>query len=377
MPKIDTSGWGEFRLGKLLNLKNGETKGTGIFNIVNSVAYHGKDIEETNEDAPDTINYVTRSKFNNGVKCKVLKKESYIVNPAGTISFGAENADFFYQTEEYITGNKMYYIDTSALSKYSCAFLKSVLEATFTANFSFSDGMTPARIYDAVIKLPIDSKGNPDWQYMEDYMRNIEVRVSDSISKLESAKDIESSKIDVSSWGEFRIGDLFTQERGKESSPNRVEDGTLPMVNEINTNNGIAKFGKSSNVILGNCITVSVNYATNVFYQKNDFCASVNILVIRNTNMNEYSGKFIAGILSRNNLKYDYTNKISKDRLNDEFIKLPVDSKGNPDWQYMEDYMRNIEVRVSDSISKLESVLYSSEVSDLENSVSVILKGGE
>ena len=39
--------------------------------------------------------------------------------------------------------------------------------------------------------------------------------------------------------------------------------------------------------------------------------------------------------------------------------------------------MRNIEVRVSTSISKLESVLYSSEVSDLENGVSVILKGGE
>jgi hypothetical protein len=169
-------------------------------------------------------------------------------------------------------------------------------------------------------------------------------------------------KIDISGWGEFRIGDLFTQERGKESSPNRVEDGTLPMVNEINTNNGIAKFGKSSNVILGNCITVSVNYATNVFYQKNDFCASVNILVIRNTNMNEYSGKFIAGILSRNNLKYDYTNKISKDRLNDEFIKLPVDSKGNPDWLYMEEYMKNIEVSVCDKISKLESA------KDVENS---------
>ena len=160
-------------------------------------------------------------------------------------------------------------------------------------------------------------------------------------------------KIDTSSWGDFRIGDLFTQERGKESSPNRVEDGTLPMVNEINTNNGIAKFGKSSNVILGNCITVSVNYATNVFYQKNDFCASVNILVIRNTNMNEYSGKFIAGILSRNNLKYDYTNKISKDRLNDEFIKLPVDSKGNPDWQYMEEYMKNIESKVKRKIDML------------------------
>ncbi len=189
--KIDVSGWGEFRLGKLLNLKTGETKGTGIFNIVNSVAYHGKDIEETDKNTTACLNYVTRSKFNNGIKCKVSKKDSYAINPAGTISFGAENADFFYQTEEYITGNKMYYIDTSVLSKYSCAFIKSILEATFTANYSFSDGMIPARIYDESIKLPIDSQCNPDWQYMEDYMRNIEARVGDSLSKLISISSIQ------------------------------------------------------------------------------------------------------------------------------------------------------------------------------------------
>ena len=185
--KIDTSSWGEFRLGKLLDLKTKDTKGTGLFNIVNSVAYHGKDIEETDENTPDGLNYVTRSKFNNGIKCKVVKKDLYTINPAGTISFGAENADFFYQTEEYITGNKMYYIDTSALSKYSCAFLKSVLEATFTANYSFSDGMIPARIYDEVIKLPIDINGESDWVYMEDYMRNLETTVSNSLTKLQSA----------------------------------------------------------------------------------------------------------------------------------------------------------------------------------------------
>ena len=81
----------------------------------------------------------------------------------------------------------MYYIDTSALSKYSCVFLKSVLEATFTANYSFSDGMIPARIYDEVIKLPIDINGEPDWVYMEDYMRNLETTVSNSLTKLQSA----------------------------------------------------------------------------------------------------------------------------------------------------------------------------------------------
>ena len=85
----------------------------------------------------------------------------------------------------------MYYIDTSSLSELACKFLKSILEATFTANYSFSDGMIPARIYDENIKLPVDDAGNPDWDYIEKYMKNIEVRVCDKISKLESVKDAQ------------------------------------------------------------------------------------------------------------------------------------------------------------------------------------------
>ena len=343
MPKIDISGWGEFRIGDLFTVRASKSVNKTYLNF----------------DINGEYDFIGRTSTNNGVQGKLNKlnfepndKETYSVSQIG------DNVCQYRENKWYSSQNIFILTPLNDEMNKAHKFITTLMTNTLKAVYgedAYSHYPTLKTLKQMILKLPIDSKGNPDWQYMEDYMRNIEVRVSDSISKLESAQRVENSKIDVSGWGDFRIGDLFTQERGKESSPNRVEDGTLPMVNEINTNNGIAKFGKSSNVILGNCITVSVNYATNVFYQKNDFCASVNILVIRNTNMNEYSGKFIAGILSRNNLKYDYTNKISKDRLNDEFIKLPVDSKGNPDWQYMEDYMRNIEVRVSDSISKLES----------------------
>lgn len=127
MGKIDTSEWKEFKLGYIM--VGNKKQGHGLFEIVNSVAYHGKDVTETDSD--DGINYITRSKFNNGLKAKVVRLDKFKVNPAGTISFGAENADFFYQTEPYITGNKMYYIDTAALSERTCRFLKSILEATF------------------------------------------------------------------------------------------------------------------------------------------------------------------------------------------------------------------------------------------------------
>ncbi len=178
MSKIDISTWGKFKVGKIY--KKGKWIGSGLFKIINSTPYHEKDVTQTKDD--DGINYVVRSKYNNGVKYKVEKRNDFKLNPAKTISFGAENRDFFYQTEEYITGNKMYYIDTSKIDEYACLFFINVLQKTFTERYSFSDGMIPSQIYDKEILLPIDSSGNPNWEYMSNFMKHIEEIAKDRIA---------------------------------------------------------------------------------------------------------------------------------------------------------------------------------------------------
>ncbi len=97
----------------------------------------------------------------------VLIEEDY------SLSFGAENANFFYQPEPYITGNKIYYIYTSIIPKYACLYIKIILEATFSSKYSFSDGMIPNKIKRKTIKLLIDKNENPGWDYMEQYMMNL------------------------------------------------------------------------------------------------------------------------------------------------------------------------------------------------------------
>lgn len=350
MGKIDTSEWKEFKLGYIM--VGNKKQGHGLFEIVNSVAYHGKDVTETDSD--DGINYITRSKFNNGLKARVVRLDKFKVNPAGTISFGAENADFFYQTEPYITGNKMYYIDTTALSERACRFLKSIMEATFTANYSFSDGMIPARIYDECIKLPSTLDGAPDWAYMESFMANLEIKVAESLTLLRAAKDAEKKKVDTREWGEFRVGELFIQERGKEKAPKQNELGDCPLIQETNNNNGFDRMVVPTKIIKGNSITVSINYAQNVFYQADDFCASVNIAVLRNNHLNRYNSQFVCSVLRNAHQKFDYTSKISKELLNKETIMLPVDKTGQPDWAYMEEYMRKVEEKAKNVLNHFE-----------------------
>ena len=174
-------------------------------------------------------------------------------------------------------------------------------------------------------------------------------------------------------WKGFKVGELFTYERGKESSPKRVKDGDIPMVAEINTNNGVAKFGSSPNIINGNSISISVNFAENVYYQENDFIASVNVIVIRNKHLNRWNGRFIETVLRANNKKYNYVNKISKQKLRDEIITLPATSSGEPDYDYMEEYIKEKQEVVSKRLDMLtktresrKTVLYG--ISDSENS---------
>lgn len=162
-------------------------------------------------------------------------------------------------------------------------------------------------------------------------------------------------KIDTFGWKEFRVGELFAQERGKEKAPKQNEPGDCPLIQETNNNNGFDRMVVPTKIIKGNSITVSINYAQNVFYQEDDFCASVNIAVLRNSHLNRYNSQFVCSVLRNAHQKFDYTSKISKELLNKEMIMLPVDKTGQPDWAYMESYMANIETRVAESMTMLQA----------------------
>ena len=161
-------------------------------------------------------------------------------------------------------------------------------------------------------------------------------------------------QIDISQWKEFKVGKLFDFYRGKEAAPKRVPEGNIPMINETQENNGVAKQADSEHIFPGNSITVSVNYASTVFYQPKDFCASVNIIILHNDHLNDARGKFIATMLSKYNQRFSYTNKISQQKLKEIKLPLPVNSNGDPDWQYMDTYIAKLTTLAHKNVSSLK-----------------------
>lgn len=165
---------------------------------------------------------------------------------------------------------------------------------------------------------------------------------------------------------------LFEQLRGKESAPNRVPDGDINMINETSANNGVSKKASSESVFKAPAITVSVNYAQTVFLQDEDFCASVNILVLKSDWLDKMpkAGLYVVTSLIKNNQRYDYSYKISKTRLNDTCIILPTldeldedspysDEGFVPDFEYMEKYIKKLE---KEQLSQIKRYLVESGI---------------
>ena len=180
------------------------------------------------------------------------------------------------------------------------------------------------------------------------------------------------SKIDTSKWEEFKISSLFTVKRPAARSQSKYEDGEIPFVASGNYNNGVLKHltPKSGETLdKGNCITVSPIDGS-AFYQKDDFLgrggAGSSIILLYNDKLNEYSGYFIATVIRAVCKKYYYSDMANKDVIAEETIKLPVDENHQPDFSYMESYMKNREIAVGASLTKLQSAKRFSESKNAE-----------
>lgn len=163
---LDITEWQEFQIGKL-------------FTIVKPLVLHSREVVESEEGLP----YVVRTKFNNGIKCLVVQTENMKPSPAGVITFGSENATFFYQEEEFVSGRDIYYIDTRNFSKLTCLFLTACLQP-IARKYSYNYGLFPELLKQEKIKLPVDTSGAPDWQFMSTYMSILFKEKRDKISEL-------------------------------------------------------------------------------------------------------------------------------------------------------------------------------------------------
>lgn len=327
MTSINTTTWREFCVGDLFDIRP-----TKNYRLNNSELFASE----------GNTRVVVNSSQNNGIGGYVGLEPT---EPGNVVTFSdtTDANGIFIQDEPFVGYSHVQgmHCKDSSVSFEALQFFATAFKAkAMTMGFNYQNKFRRDAASKIIVKLPATPDGKPDWDYMEQYMKSVMENTKARLQRNQKIANAAKHGIDISNWKEFRIEDLFELERGKESAPKRNPDGDVWLVSETRENNGYTRKVKPKAIIQGNCITVSVNYAETVFYQPSDFCASVNILILRNDFIDEFSGQFIASVLSVNNRKYTYENKISAELLMKTCLKLPATPDGKPDWTYMKSYMR-------------------------------------
>ena len=115
---------------------------------------------------------------------------------------------------------------------------------------------------------------------------------------------------------------------------------------------GNAQFFFYSVCSLGFCIFTTFanlikpfnNFSWITYYESFSFVASDHVTALEKEGLNRYQYKFLATMLSRLSEKYSFNREINDDRIKTEKILLPVDSSCNPDWLFMENCMKKVEL---------------------------------
>lgn len=161
--------------------------------------------------------------------------------------------------------------------------------------------------------------------------------------------------LNTKEWKWFRIGD-YIDKPYKATAYNAIELISCPKENKdsiayitrTDANNGCKDYVINegfTDVESSNAITIGDTTAT-IFYQENNFICGDHMVVLRSRHLNKYVGLFITSLLDKERFRYNYGRAFNKGIISDTKLKLPaiqnVHGEYEPDWQWMEDYIKGL-----------------------------------
>lgn len=293
----------------------------------------------------DECFYIGAKRNDNGVMFRCAYDETlvqkgnciiFICNGEGSVGYANYMSMDFIGTTDIVAGYNEH------LNEYTGVFIATIASLErpkFSYGRKWKKFLKKTKLF-----LPVNSYGNPDWNFMENYIKSLHYKPLTTRNKAGQAPNLNAQD-----WKKFKIGDLFTVDLAKgDIQLGEVDSGNIPLVSSGETNNGIigyiAEYGDGkSELFLGNQITVDM--FCNAFYQPNPFFAvshgRVNILTPK-FNMTEKIAFFITTLIKQEQYKYSYGRAVYSKCAENMEIRLPVNDRDKPDWQFMEDYIKSL-----------------------------------
>ncbi|WP_397539819.1 restriction endonuclease subunit S [Rummeliibacillus pycnus] len=303
--------------------------------------------------------YITRSKNNNGLDMFVSEQPQDI-NKGNVIIIGLDTQTVFYQESDFYTGQNVQILYNEHLTKNIAFFLIPIIKKQLAVLNWGGNGATLGRLKKKKVVLPVNDEGTPDWGFMEEYIREKSNQINDTYKLPEFHEISDERELNELEWQPFLISDYFVvnKERGNESNMDALPKGNLPLISAKKMGNGLKGFVttdekkiKSANVITWN--KDGDGGAGLAYYQEFKFAVDSHVFVLyAKFDANKYSQLFISRILSKYKEIFNHGRANSLVRFKSEKFMLP--SKNNqPDFEFMEQYMKRMENKVISKIRKL------------------------
>ena len=91
------------------------------------------------------------------------------------------------------------------------------------------------------------------------------------------------------------------------------------------------------------------------FYHPYSFVASDHVTKLENNEFDKYTNLFLSSLVSRLAEKYSFNREINDKRIKKEKILLPRNENNEPDYEFMENYMKNLEYKKLNEYLKTKS----------------------
>lgn len=283
-------------------------------------------------------NFVSRTAFNLGVDTKVEAIEGVKPYDAGliTVTLGGSVLKAFVQPEAFYTGQNIKVLRPLVPMSFNEKIYYCMVISKNKFRYT-SHGREANKTFDDILVPPFSAI--PDW------VNGTSIKTPQNAAVFD-----KTVKMDTGSWADFRYDCLFDIKKGKRLTKEDMKEGTTPFIGAIDSNNGYRQHVSVDPNHHGNTITVNYNGngVAEAFYQPHPYWASddVNVLYPK-FEMSPFMALFLCNLIRREKFRFSYGRKWHLGRMKDAVIKLPTKSGGQPDWKFMESYIKTLPYSVS------------------------------
>ena len=265
----------------------------------------------------------------------------------------------FYRGYQYGMGDDTgaYWSESKQIPEAAMLYIASILEKSLFGKYDYGHKLRSSQIHDFLVSLPVHTNGEIAFDYMAEFIKEIKIDRLKALDKylndsgLNDYKITDSESAAVSgfqngggiTWSKFFLEDLFTIKNTTNLIKSAITDfnGQTPYVGASRECNGITAYINYNQQLLMQGDTLFIGGKTfTVFYQPDDYFSndSHNIWLKLKTNVldSKHTYQFMAAcIYNALSDKYEWGNSISRAKIRNDSVYLPILADGTPNYDAM------------------------------------------